>query len=155
MIYSILIFLIGCNYKIDRNKSFFKSSIQEKDSIFSIVNKLCGTWEIDSKIGKEFSSKGIFLSDMIIFCSFKMDNIELLNELHIVNHQLIRMKHTEMSDSIENLFLPKSDSVIISRKDNIYGFESYNKEGSKFIGIETLNDSILNLVDGRKFIRSK
>ena len=149
----ISLLFIGCKCQLNNLKSVDKYLKKEQDSILSIVNNLCGAWEIETEKEQKLSLKGIYVLQMNIECLVKIDNNELLNQLYIDNYGVMSELGVILPDTISEVFLPKSDSVSVSKRKKHYGFEYYDKGNVTFIPIETLNDSILKLIDGREFTR--
>jgi hypothetical protein len=143
--------LNSCNYRLNKSNLVSELTSKKQDSTLLIVNKLCGIWELKTKKDIKPSIKKIYLNHVNIFCLVKIDSTMLLNELIITNNQLI----PKGDNSFEKALLPESDSVTIEKKEKIYGFKYHNRESFNFIGIKNINDSILNLIDGREFIRIK
>jgi hypothetical protein len=90
---------------------------------------------------------------MSIYCWVNVDNYKLVNEVIINKVWSLRDINNEEPTSIDSLFLPASDSVVVSREKQYYGLKYTNGENIQFIPIKQINDSILLLQDGRKFVR--
>lgn len=147
----IFLFCIGCKSRINNLVSNPKFSKTEKDSILNIVNNLCGYWEIEDE--QKYSSKSIYLGRISIECAFGIDKNELLNQIYISKSLTLTEENITIPNSAKNLLLPVSDSVTISKKGKYFGFKYHEYMSNIFIPIKILNDSILKLTDGRKYIR--
>lgn len=150
----ILFFLPCCKNQMESSKGNSQSTIAQ-DSIINIVEKLCSQWEINDDLKQSYNSKGIGVGNMVIECIVIIDNNQLLNELFIFKNPGLSRIDAIIPKNIDSLFLPAGDSVTISKRKKYYGFEYHNLEAKRFIAIKELNDSLLILVDGRKFQRKK
>ncbi|WP_048331328.1 hypothetical protein [Bizionia psychrotolerans] len=164
---------IGCKSK----KALVSSNdvyVVKNDTLYRLIDQLCGDWNLIGKEEKELNEQGIWLTSMSIDCynlmTFKnsyeevlpkiisvssrdLKKSELINQLSIRKGLLMAEVGTEFPNSSSHIFLKESDSVVISKVDDYYGFQYLNQDQEMFLPIMTLNDSILILLDGRQYNR--
>ena len=90
---------------------------------------------------------------MAIDCLIDIDNKKMINEIMISETYTLSEINVKVPKQVDNLFLQASDSVIISKEKKYYGLRYVKEKDVNFIPIEKINDSILLLVDGRKYER--
>ncbi|PZD79468.1 hypothetical protein [Mesonia sp. K7] len=157
-LFSIFFLLFGCiNKKFNKNESNVVYSEKENDSIINILNNLCGHWDIKDKLKQKHFVQGISFGVTQIECVYNIENekYKLINQISITEPFVINREDSIFPNSIDSLFLATSDSVKISKKEDHFGFEYYNKKYTRFIPIEVLNDTVLELVDGREYFKVK
>jgi len=157
-IFSILILMLtisfGCKKKhISQSNS--ELSIKEIDSVFKTISILCGEWEYDKNKRKELATQGVYLTSMSIDCHIKIENDELINQIAIYKPDIFSELGVKILQSTKDIFLESSDSVTISKRKKYYGLVYHKENKEEFLPIKTLNDSLLILVNGKKYQRAK
>lgn len=170
----ILIMTISLVLSCGSKRSVISSNdinVVKNDTIYKLINQLCGYWDFIGQEKKGLNEKGIGFTSMSIECynlityknsyqilptdisiqSKDIKKSELFNQLSIRKGLFLLDLDSKLPDSANNIFLKESDSVVISKVDDHYGFQYFGKDDKNFIPIKALNDSILILVDGRQY----
>ena len=170
----MIVLCFGCKSKKSIQGSKYESYDVKNDSIYNIIDKLCGDWDFCGKEKKELNESGIMFTSMFIDCynfiqydddfqilsteisvySKDIKTTELFNQISIRKGIFLVDLDADFPNSANNIFLKESDSVVISKVDGYYGFQYFNNN-QKFVPIKILNDSTLILVDGRQYERNE
>lgn len=154
LLISIILFIClnGCNRKsYNANRDY--DSKKNQDTITSIIERLCGFWELHDNLKKQYDAKGIGTGGMDVLCLVNIENGKLINQLLI--ERIGGLSEAEVPKNVDSLFFPSSDSTTISKKGKYYGLKYHNLENTSFIPIKKLSDSLLILADGRVFQKTK